>query len=110
MSADGPTSIELALCATCHHRFVPADGVCPRCASADVSRYRVDARATVLASTELVYPSSGWPTPHRLVLVEVAESVRLLAVADAPLPRPGEVVRLLRGDGPYYRATLGASG
>ncbi len=100
--------IELERCTTCHHRFLPADGVCPRCASPEIEPFRVPAVATVLASTELTSPSEGWPSPHRLALVELAESVRLLVVASAPLPEPGESVEITKGPG-HYTARPGGS-
>ncbi len=103
MSA-GPETLELARCTTCHHRFVPADGVCPRCASKSVEPYSVPALGTVLAATEVVYPAAGWPAPHRLVLVELAESVRVLATATDPLPTAGTVVALASAPG-YFVAT-----
>lgn len=96
MSGSSPT-VELARCGTCHLRFVPADGVCPRCASAEVTTFRVPALATVLAATSIVYPSAGWPSPHRVALVELAEAVRLVAIADEPLPAAGEIVELFAG-------------
>jgi uncharacterized OB-fold protein len=88
--------VDLAKCRTCHHRFVPADGVCPRCASKDVEPFQVPALATVLASTAVAYPAAGWTTPHLLALVELTESVRLLVEAEEPLPQPGAVVEVER--------------
>ena len=98
-----PAPIELAKCGTCHHRFAPADGVCPRCASSSVEPFSVPPVGVVLAATEVAYPSEGWPAPHRLALVELAESVRLLVVPEAPLPAVGDLVELRPGPG-YYRA------
>lgn len=97
------SELEVFRCLTCHHRFAPADGVCPRCASTQIEPFRIPAIGTVLAATEVSYPAEGWPTPHRLALVELAEAVRLLAVAGPSLPTPGEVVELEAGPG-YYRA------
>ncbi len=95
--------IELRRCETCHARFVPADGPCPRCGSSDVRPYASTDLGTVLAATELANPPAGWTAPHRLALVELPESVRLLAIVDGPLPAPGAVVAL-RVDGTVYRA------
>ncbi len=97
MSAEAP-QLEFARCLTCHHRFAPLDGVCPRCSSASIEPLLVPAIAVVLASTEVRYPAAGWPSPHRLALVEVAEAVRLLAVvADGELPLSGELVAVRPG-------------
>ncbi len=106
--SDEARTIELARCTTCHHRFVPADGVCPRCASPSVEPYAVPALGTVLAATEVAYPSAGWPSPHRLVLVELPESVRLLATAGDPLPAPGSVVALRPEAGHFVAANAPA--
>jgi hypothetical protein len=56
----------------------------------------------VLAATELSAPSAGWPSPHRLVLVELAQTVRVLAVTALPLPEIDDVVGIER-DGEVYR-------
>ena len=104
------TTIELAKCATCHHRFVPADGVCPRCASREVEPFSAPALATVLASTSVVYPASGWPSPHPLALVELTESVRLLVVASDPPPAVGDLVALERREGRWHAVAAPSTG
>jgi uncharacterized OB-fold protein len=96
--------VELSRCGSCRARFLPTDGPCPRCGSNDVQRYPSSPLATVLASTELHSPPTGWTAPHRLALVELPESVRLLAIVNGPLPAPGTVVSI-RLDGEVYRAT-----
>lgn len=95
--------LELSRCETCRSRFLPTDGPCPRCGSVDVRAYSAPALGAVLASTELTTPAEGWPAPHRLALVELPESVRLLAIVDGSLPAPGTVVSVRR-DGGVYRA------
>jgi uncharacterized OB-fold protein len=95
--------IELRRCETCRARFLPTDGPCPRCGSTDVQGYPSPPLANVLASTELLSPPPGWSAPHRLALVELPESVRLLAIVDGPLPAPGTVVSV-RLEGAVYRA------
>ena len=97
-------TLELSRCENCRARFVPTDGACPRCGSTDVRPYPSPALGAVLASTELTNPPPGWTAPHRLVLVELPESVRVLAVVDGPLPAVGAVVAV-RQDGPLYRAS-----
>jgi uncharacterized OB-fold protein len=57
---------------------------------------------TVLAATELMNPASGWSSPHRLALVELTESVRLLGIVDGPLPVIGDTVGVRR-EGMLYR-------
>lgn len=97
------TTIELGRCSSCHARFLPGDGPCPRCGSADCTAFGASALGKVLASTELHYPASGWHSPHRLALVEVADSVRLLAIVEGTLPSPGALVEV-RAEGAVYRA------
>ena len=97
------TVVELARCRSCHARFLPGDGPCPRCGSSDCVSYSTSAVAKVLAATELHYPATGWSAPHRLVLVELPDAVRVLAIADAPLPVPGALAEIQR-DGDVYRA------
>jgi uncharacterized OB-fold protein len=98
-----PEGLELSRCGTCKARFLPTDGGCPRCGSADVHPYPSPALGTVLAATELTSPAEGWPAPHRLALVEMPESVRVLAIVDAPPPVAGTIVSVRR-DGEVYRA------
>ncbi len=95
--------IELSRCEGCRTRFLPTDGPCPRCGSSDVRSYPSPSLGTVLASTEMTNPPAGWAAPHRLALVELPESVRLIAIVEGPLPAPGTVVAV-RLDGPVYRA------
>ncbi|HTW77135.1 MAG TPA: OB-fold domain-containing protein [Thermoplasmata archaeon] len=95
--------IDLSRCETCRAQFVPTDGACPRCGSLDVHSYPSSALGTVLAATELTNPPTGWTPPHRLALVELPESVRVLAIVDGPLPAPGTLVSL-RLDGAVFRA------
>jgi hypothetical protein len=47
-------------------------------------------------------PSTGWSSPHRLALVELARSIRVLALASEPLPAIGAEVTIER-DGEKYR-------
>jgi uncharacterized OB-fold protein len=97
-------TIELSRCETCRTRFLPTDGGCPRCGSTDIRSYTSPALGTVLASTEMSNPPTGWTAPHRIALIELPESVRLIAIVDGPLPAPGTLVSV-RPDGPVYRAT-----
>ena len=102
MSAPSET-IELSRCEACQTRFLPTDGACPKCGSTNVHPYRVPAIGTLLASTELSAPAPGWTAPHRLALVEMADTVRLLAVVRGGLPGPGALVAVSK-DGDVYRA------
>ena len=57
--------------------------------------------AIVVASIELAAPAAPWPAPHRLALVELEESIRILAhVPGGPLER-GDAVSVTR-DGDRY--------
>jgi uncharacterized OB-fold protein len=102
VSPDVDRGLTLGKCATCHARFVPCDGPCPRCASPATELYRAGALGAVLAATSLDAPPPGWPGPHPLALVEVEDGVRLLVVPDAPLPAVGSRVEV-RADGAIYR-------
>jgi uncharacterized OB-fold protein len=102
----GEATIELRRCDACQSRFLPTDGACPRCGSTAVRPYSAPAVGTVLAATELTAPAPGWTSPHRLALVELAESVRLLAVVDDALPAAGDAVTV-RKEKDVYRARSG---
>lgn len=99
----GADDLELSRCGSCQARFLPTDGPCPKCGSSEKSSYRAPPIGKVLAATELLHPSAGWESPHRLALVEMSESVRLLAIVDGPLPSAGAVV-MVHQDGEVYRA------
>lgn len=99
----GSDTLELSRCEACRARFLPTVGSCPKCGSNDVRPYASPALGTVLAATELTSPAEGWPSPHRLALVEMPETVRLLAIVDGPLPAAGAIVAVRR-DGEVYRA------
>lgn len=98
--SDG-AGIPVDRCTSCHSSFLPRAGPCPRCGAAAVERTSVPAEGTVLAAVELLAPPAGIPAPHRLVLVELAEEVRLLAVAAGPLPGRGDRV-VVRSDGARF--------
>ncbi len=98
-----PNGVELSVCSSCQTRYLPTDGPCPRCGSDQFSPYHDPGLGTVLSSTELVHPAAGWESPHRLALVELPQSVRLLAVVDGSLPSAGSLVAVSR-DGELYRA------
>lgn len=88
-------------CRSCHSRFLPRPGRCPRCGSEEVGPHRIPARGVVLSATELSVPPAGFDAPHRLALLEAAEGVRILAVVRGPLPEPGATVGVVR-DGEQY--------
>lgn len=91
-------------CPSCTLRYLPRSGPCPKCGSVRVEPLAVPAQGAVLAATELERPTAGWPNPHRIALVELAQAVRVLALVDGRLPEPGEVVTVTR-DGEKYRAS-----
>ena len=96
-------TLELSRCLSCEYRYAPSDSPCPHCGSGQHESFRAPALGKVLAATELVNPAEGWSSPHRLALVEVSDSVRLLAIVEGPLPTFGALVSL-RKDGEVYRA------
>jgi uncharacterized OB-fold protein len=84
-------ALHVSRCDSCHSRFLPRPGHCPRCGSDDVHPQEISPEARVLAVTESSTPAPGWPKPHRLALVEAADAVRILVVVDA-LPKVGSTV------------------
>jgi uncharacterized OB-fold protein len=97
----GAPPLRVLVCAQCHGRFLPRPGSCPRCGSREVGEERIPPSAVVLAATELLAPSAGWSSPHRLVLAEAAHQVRLLAIAPTALPALGQTVVVRSRDGRY---------
>jgi uncharacterized OB-fold protein len=81
-------------CVSCHGRFLPRPGLCPRCGSRSIAPYEIAPRGRVLAATELSAPAPGWPAPHRLALLEAEDGVRLLAHVPGPLPPLGSTVAI----------------
>jgi len=96
-------TLELARCDSCHARFLPTDGPCPKCGSTECVPYPASAVGQVLVATELHYPASGWHAPHRLALLEMTDGVRVLAIVDEVLPVAGDLVEVRR-EGDVYRA------
>ena len=113
-----PPSMTIAFtrCGSCRAMYLPTSGPCPRCGAHAESVEPCPALGVVLAATELSAPPEGFPSPHRLALVELSESARLLAVVDGPLPVPGDAVEVLpEGDhfvarGRPYPAAEGTRG
>jgi hypothetical protein len=103
MRAEAAPGVTLGKCSTCHVRFVPGDGPCPKCGSVATEAYVSPGVGTVLASSALEVPPPGWERPHLLALIEVEDGVRLLVVPDPPLPLAGSLVQV-RQDGAVYRA------
>lgn len=89
-----PVSFRVFRCVSCHSHFLPRPGRCPKCGSGSVETEEVAPVGQVLAATELTVSSSGWPTPHRIALVELAGGLRLLAVAPRHRPVRGDVVEV----------------
>lgn len=107
MSSAPSPPILVSRCGHCHGRFLPRPGPCPRCGSLETVPNPVDPIGTVRAATSLEAPAAGWRAPHRLALVELAESVHVLAVVDGELPPIGAVVAVWR-DGEIYYARASA--
>lgn len=94
MSTDPP--IPVTLCQQCHNRFLPRPGPCPRCGSTSLGPSELAPVGSVLAATQLENPPAGWDAPHRLALVELEESVRILALVDGEVPAVGTTVHVRR--------------
>jgi uncharacterized OB-fold protein len=92
-------------CPSCTLRYLPRPGPCPKCGSSAAEPFAIPPRGTVLAATELLSPAAGWPSPHRLALVELAQGVRVLTIAEGALPAVGADVVVQR-DGETYRSSL----
>ncbi|MFZ1023435.1 MAG: hypothetical protein WAN87_04805 [Thermoplasmata archaeon] len=99
---ESPAALLVSRCGACHSRFLPRSGPCPRCGSVEVFPESLSSVGVVLASTELQAPPTGWTAPHRLVLVELAQSVRVLCLTDEDLPKIDAKVMVSR-DGDVYR-------
>jgi uncharacterized OB-fold protein len=98
----GPPDLLVSHCGSCQGRFLPRPGPCPYCGSREIRPEAVPGEGKVLAAIELESPAAGLPAPHRLVLVELAASVRVLAIAPGPVPARETTVRVER-DGAIYR-------
>jgi uncharacterized OB-fold protein len=101
-------ALVLSRCEHCHTLFVPRAGPCFKCGSTEVRPVPIAPEGVVLASTQLENPPEGWTAPHRLALVELVESARLLATVDGPLPAIGERV-VIRDASTHYVATRAAT-
>jgi uncharacterized OB-fold protein len=100
----GAPSIVLSRCGLCHTLFVPRAGPCSKCGSREVRAVPIAPEGVVLAATQLENPPEGWSAPHRLALVELVESARLLATVDGELPAIGDRV-VVREESTHYVAT-----
>jgi uncharacterized OB-fold protein len=98
-------AILVSRCGECTLRYLPRAGPCPRCGASRPIPVSVPPFGAVLAATELHHPAPGWPNPHRIALVELAESVRVLAVVEGELPAAGAPVEIFH-EGEVYRARV----
>jgi uncharacterized OB-fold protein len=92
-------------CESCTLRYLPRAGPCPRCGASRPLPLSIPPDGVVLAATELSNPAAGWPTPHRIALVELAESVRLLAIIEGGMPANGTSV-VVSHEGEAYHARV----
>ena len=104
-----PEGLLFSRCSDCHTLYLPRPGPCPKCGGASATPTRLPPVGRVLAATELSNPPAGWSTPHRLALVELPESARLLVVVRGELPPLGALVPVTR-DGEVYVATVAPAG
>lgn len=93
--------VRVGRCESCHSRFLPRAGLCPKCGSSNIVPHEIAAEGRVLAATELALPPPGWGAPHRLALIELAEGVRLLAVLAGDLPAREALVSVSSESGHY---------
>ncbi len=102
-------TLPMSRCASCHVGFLPRAGPCPRCGARAIVPFDVPASGVVVAATELSAVAAGWTSPHRLALVELEESIRVLAVVRGELPPIGSTVELTV-DRSAYSAELPSPG
>lgn len=102
---DGAPVLVVERCARCGHRWYFRRERCPSCAAPEVERHVADGRGTVAAVTVL---HTGEPVG--ICLVDLVESVRVLARCPTDLTI-GEAVTLEVRDGaPAARRRGGSSG
>ena len=101
-AASSAPSLLVSLCRSCHLRFAPRLGRCPKCGSVDLRPHSIGPEGTALAATELAVPPAGFSVPHRLALVEAAEGVRLLCIVEGGPVALGDHVRVRRDDDRYF--------
>lgn len=106
----GVRDLVVARCESCHGRFLPRPGPCPRCGSTAVTPQPIPPTGEILAATELLAPASGWPSPLRLALVGLSEEVRVLAQVEGPLPETGTFVTVEQVGERYAIRTSDGSG
>jgi uncharacterized OB-fold protein len=93
--------LEVVRCPSCHGTFSPPRTCCPRCGQRAVMAGRLPAQGIVIGATELSVPPAGWSAPHRLVLVELSEGMRVLATGPSPTPALGTLVHVVRSNAGY---------
>ncbi len=93
--------LEVERCPSCHGTFAIPRACCPRCGQRPLVRGEIPADGVVLAATELSTPPKGRSAPHPLILVELAEGMRVLATRPGPIPAVGAPVLVVR-DGPGF--------
>ena len=101
--AEPDRTLRVVRCADCHGTFLPREAPCPRCGARVLDDGAIAARGVVLAATELWAPAEGWAAPHRLVLVECPELVRVLAWTSGAVPSVGSEVWVLDDTNGAYR-------
>lgn len=94
--------LDIVRCDVCHVAVTGPRSHCPRCGARSLRPGVVPASGTVLAATELAVPPEGFSAPHRLILLELEEGVRILAQTDGALPAHGEKLRVRRDCGRFW--------
>jgi uncharacterized OB-fold protein len=97
-----PVPLLVSRCGSCTLRYLPRAGPCPRCGATKPLPLSIPPEGMVLAATELSSPAQGWPTPHRIALIELAESVRVLAIVEGDLPASGSRVEVVHVGEAYH--------
>lgn len=89
-------------CGSCTLRYLPRAGPCPRCGASEPLPHSIPPAGVVLAATELSSPAHGWASPHRIALLELAESVRVLAIVQGDVPAIGSRLVVVHGGETYW--------
>jgi uncharacterized OB-fold protein len=99
-------ALDVVRCPACRGTFATPRSLCPRCGQRPLVPGHLPPEGVVIAATELSIPPAGFPAPHPLLLVELAEGTRVLATSSVPTPDVGATVRVHRA-GAGFRVERG---
>jgi uncharacterized OB-fold protein len=100
--SDPGGEVPVVRCPSCKGVFSAPRRCCPRCGQLNVVPGTIAATGVVLASTELSIPPTEFPSPHALILVELAEGLRVLVPRSGAAPPPPGTEVIVRSTGAGY--------